>query len=125
MLKISPEVVQIINEKGDIHAPITVTGYEEASLVFYINGIRMQDKDAYPGKLPRGMNVIASGEVAQWAKVNEPGYLVLRQRDWDEITEKAGELPLTEIGHRWGINVPKGRLLKVLVMERGKMAVSE
>ncbi|MFG0247260.1 MAG: ArnT family glycosyltransferase [Phycisphaeraceae bacterium JB051] len=125
MLKISPEVVQINNEKGDIHAPIYVTGYEEASLVFYINGIRMQDKDAYPGKLPKGMNVIASGEVAQWAQVNEPGYLVLRQRDWDEITEKAGDLPIKEIGHRWGINVPKGRLLKVLVMERGKMASSE
>ncbi|HAI12378.1 MAG TPA: hypothetical protein DCM28_11785, partial [Phycisphaerales bacterium] len=83
LMKISPGIVQIIQEQGDIHAPIAATGYEEASLVFYINGIRMQDKQAYPGKLPRGMDTIRSGEIIDWAKINEPGYLILRQRDWD------------------------------------------
>lgn len=125
MLKISPAVVEIIHEKGDIHAPVAVTGYEEASLVFYINSQRMQDKKAYPGKLPRGMHVLNSSQVIDWAMVDQPGYLVLRQRDLDEITASTGPLLLTEIGYRWGINVPKGRLIKVLVMQRGVAPVAK
>lgn len=119
ILKISPAIVDIIHEKGDIHAPIAVTGYEEASLVFYINGIRMQDKDAYPGKLPRGMHVLGGDDIIPWVQTNEPGYLILRQRDWDEISEQTPNLPLTQIGEHWGINIPKGKLIKVLVMQRG------
>jgi len=119
ILKISPSIVQIIREKGDVHAPIAAAGYQEASLVFYINSARMNQADGHAKKLPIGVHMISTNAVSDWAKQDGLGYLILRQGDWDQVMEKTHDLPLVEIGSRWGINVPKGKLMKVLVMQRG------
>jgi 4-amino-4-deoxy-L-arabinose transferase-like glycosyltransferase len=124
MLKFSPAIVDIIKQNGDINAPVYVHGYKEASLVFYINAARMNqahEQNTQAVKLPVGMCEISNTEVIQWAQSSELGCLVLRQEDLDAITAKSGPLPLVEIGSRWGINVPKGRLIKVLVLQHGKM----
>lgn len=118
ILKISPDVVKIIEQKSDVTAPIAAVGYQEASLVFYINAARINAADGKPGKLPRGVHMLGRGDVLKWSKQNPTGSVIMRQQDWEQLRDEQSSLPLIKLGNRWGINVPKGKLMNVIVLKR-------
>ena len=108
--KPSKTIAQGIHQIVQEDVPVLMAGYEEPSLVFYINR-------------PAGEVVEETGgdptEIYTWARESGPGVLIITRKNFDKVQEKFGPMSLTKLFDDETINYSaKARLLDILVLGR-------
>ncbi len=129
-VKISKLLAEKIRAHATSDSPVTVCGYNEASLLFYVN---KKVEDIIPEhptvqpvagvKIgPKADPLVAAKKVEQavcdWAKDTAGGVLVIPKPMFEKYKSDANVSSLIEIGSVTGFNYSKGHWVEVLALRR-------
>jgi len=96
-LKPGPTLAAAVHAEVADDAPVYVMGYDEPSLMFYMNR---------PAELP--LTHMTVEQAAQWARANGDGALIITRERLEELIRLRGPLPLRQIGSHDVINYSAG-----------------
>jgi len=129
-VKISAVLAQQIHAHVPQDTPVTVSGYNEASLIFYLNHTvddivperSAAQIAAEPKPAARADPQVAAKKVAQaltdWASARGPGVLVIPRTMYEKYSGDAGLAGLVPIANVTGFNYSKGHWVNVLAFRR-------
>ncbi|MBN2428089.1 MAG: glycosyltransferase family 39 protein [Deltaproteobacteria bacterium] len=104
--KISKPIAELVNQNNFSKTPVSVFGYREPSLVFYLN----REESTYLSQ---------DQEVSAWDQQSTPGILIIRSKFLEKFRSKGGLTNTQFLGEVSGINIAKeGRPIKVTVLGR-------
>lgn len=128
-IKISKLLADQVRQHVSTDTPVTVCGYNEASLVFYLNrnvediipertdNAKADAKNA-PRPAPQAAAKIVDQAVSDWAAKPEPGVLIIPKPMYERLRSDAGLRELPQIGEVHGFNYSKGHWVDVLALRR-------
>lgn len=125
-IKISERLAREIQAHTAADAPVTVCGYSEASLIFYLKRnvsdiVPPRPADAPPvDKKTAALNAPKKVEqaVIDWASKNGPGVLVIPKTMYERYKSDPAVSSLIPIGDVNGFNYSKGQWVNVLAFRR-------
>ncbi len=128
-IKISKLLADQVSQHVSADTPVTVCGYNEASLVFYLNrnvediipektASAKADGKTAPRPAAQAAAKIVDQAVSDWAAKSEPGVLIIPKPMYERLRSDAGLRELQQIGEVHGFNYSKGHWVDVLALRR-------
>jgi 4-amino-4-deoxy-L-arabinose transferase-like glycosyltransferase len=106
-LKASRDLAYFLADRGDENTDVVVRGFEEPSLMFYLNR---------PAARP--IRRLAGNDVTAWVVRPEPGVLITTARQWEQDQRRFGPMQLAPLWHRDIFNYPSGKNVRVVALTR-------
>ena len=134
-LKVSDKVAGVIRKNVPPGTPVLLAGFNEASLIFYLDGYPSADllaekaaarsalangNDGADNPRPGKPGQVMAEALALWAGKSADGVVVIPRRDLENLQTLAAVPELMVLGETQGFNYSKGKWVDLLILKRGK-----